>query len=330
MNPVASTVSEPTFEVHLESGWAEQALVDDVRHGLGRRPYRLPPRWLYDDRGSQLFDQITRLAAYYPTEAERSILQRESATIAELTRADTIVELGSGTSDKTHTLLRAFRDAGVIRRFVPFDVSETTLRDAAAELCATYPGLDVHGIVGDFTMHLGHLPTDGVPLVAFLGSTIGNLYAEERSAFLGALAERLPAGGWLLLGVDLVKPVERLVAAYDDDHGVTEEFTTNLLHVLNRELGADFDVESFEYAPMWDPRHRRMDLRLRVTGDQLVRLPGADLQLELHDGEELQVEVSTKFDLSTITAEVQAAGFTPRQAWTDDGGDVALLLAVVD
>jgi L-histidine N-alpha-methyltransferase len=317
----------PTFDVLVPPAWARGALIDDVKRGLGRHPLKLSPRWLYDARGSELFDRITRLAAYYPTEAEREILRREAPHIAELTRADTIVELGSGTSDKTRTLLDAFHGAGHLRRFVPFDVSESTLRDAAAQLSTRYPGLHVHGLVGDFTLHLSHLPTIGVPLVAFLGSTIGNLYVEERQVFLSMLAEQLPDEGWLLLGIDLVKPVDRLVAAYDDPHGVTAEFTRNLLHVLNHELGADFDVNSFDHVALWDPLHERMDLRLRVNGDQLVDIPDADVHLDLHDGEEIRVEISTKFRIPTITADVEAAGFRVRQVWTDHRGDFGLILA---
>ena len=320
----------PTFEVLVGDDWARQALIDDVRRGLGRHPLKLSPRWLYDDRGSVLFDRITRLTEYYPTEAEREILHREAPSIATLTGADTIVELGSGTSDKTRTLLDAFHDAGQLRRFVPFDVSESTLRDAAGELSARYPGVQVHGLVGDFTLHLSHLPTGGVPLVAFLGSTIGNLYVEERRAFLSMLAEQLPESGWLLLGVDLVKPVDRLVAAYDDPLGVTAEFTRNLLHVLNREVGADFDVDAFDHVALWDPLRERMDLRLRVNGDQLVEVPDAEVRIDLHDGEEIRVEISTKFRVPTISAEVEAAGFRVRQLWTDTRGDFGLLLASVD
>lgn len=322
--------TEPTFEVHLDPDWAEQAFIDDVHQGLGHRPLQLPPRWLYDERGSELFDQITRLDEYYPTEAERSILQREADTIASISGADTIVELGSGTSDKTHTLIQAFRRTGQLQRFVPFDVSETMLRDSAASLAQDYPGLELHGIVGDFTLHLSHLPTDGTPLVAFLGSTIGNFYREERHAFLSMLAEHLPVGGWLLLGVDLMKSVDRLVAAYDDAQGVTAEFTLNLLEVLNRRLDADFDVDGFDHVALWDPSQERMDLRLRANTDHHVTIPGADLILELRSGEEIRAEVSTKFRVPTIAAEVAEAGFTIRQIWTDEPGDVAVLLARVE
>src|SRR6476619_3115361 len=204
---MTAVVTPPSFDVLVDRDWAHRALVDDVRRGLGRHPLKLSPRWLYDDRGSDLFDRITHLAEYYPTEAERSILHREAATIAELTGADTVIELGSGTSDKTRTLLDAFHATGRLRRFVPVDVSESTLRGAGEQLANRYPGLHVHGVVGDFTLHVSHLPVDGAPLVAFLGSTIGNLYVEERQAFLAMLAEHLPPQGWLLLGVDLVKPL---------------------------------------------------------------------------------------------------------------------------
>ncbi|MEX2627284.1 MAG: L-histidine N(alpha)-methyltransferase [Ilumatobacteraceae bacterium] len=320
----------PTIDVHLDAGWAHHALVDDVRRGLARRPLRVPSRWLYDEHGSELFDQITRLDEYYPTEAERSILHREADCIATITAADTIIELGSGTSDKTHTLIRAFEATGQLHRFVPFDVSERFLRDAVQELSARYPDLMVHAVVGDFTLHVPHLPTDGTPLVAFLGSTIGNLHVEERRTFLAMLADHLPDGAWLLLGVDLVKSVDRLVAAYDDSHGTTAAFTRNVLSVLNRELDADFDVDAFDHVALWDPLHERMDLRLRANGEHEVSIPGAGIQVDIGDGEEIRIEISTKFRIPTITAELEAAGFRTRQVWTDQPGDVALLLASVD
>ncbi|MCU1502543.1 MAG: egtD [Ilumatobacteraceae bacterium] len=323
------TSPRPTFEHHLQRDWRNAALVDDVRRGLGRHPRRLSPRWLYDSRGSELFDEITRLPEYYPTEAERSILHERAGEIAARSGADTLIELGSGTSDKTRTLLDAFTATGQLQRFVPFDVSEQTLRDAAEELRARYPGLAVHGVVGDFTLHLAHLPTDGRPMVAFLGSTIGNLYVEERRAFLHNLAANLPVGASLLLGVDLVKSLDRLVAAYNDSQGVTARFTLNLLDVLNRELGADFDTASFDHVAFWDPVHERMDLRLRVNDGQVVDIPGADMRLELNDGEEIRVEISTKFRLPRIVDELAEAGFAVQHTWTDAAGDVALLLADV-
>ncbi|MDF9714943.1 L-histidine N(alpha)-methyltransferase [Nocardioides sp. ChNu-153] len=313
---------------------ATEALAADVRRGLGSRPLRLPPRWLYDDVGSELFDAITRLPEYYPTEAERSILAEHAPAIAAACDAATLVELGSGTSDKTRLLLDALTDSGrshgPLRGFVPLDVAEATLQDAAVRIADRHPGLEVTPVVGDFTTHLARLPRGpevGRRVVAFLGSTIGNLYVEERGAFLGALADSLEPGEWLLLGTDLLKPVERLVAAYDDASGVTERFVLNTLRVLNRELDADFDLDAFSYAPLWDPRLGRMDLRVRSDRPQHVRIPGAGLELDLGSGEEIQVEISTKFSREQVAAELAGAGFVVVRAWTDAPGDFALTLA---
>ena len=318
---------EPVVTVALDPEWATGALVEDVRRGLGSQPRTLPPKWLYDDVGSELFDAITRLPEYYPTERERAILRDHAADIVAACDATTFVELGSGTSDKTRTLLDAFTRTGRLRRFVPVDVSDATLRQAAVELSERYPSITVEALVGDFTLHLGHLPRGDRRLVAFLGGTIGNFYVEERAAFLGALADSLEPGDWFLLGTDLVKSSDRLIAAYDDSRGVTAAFVTNCLHVLNRELGADFDVAAFSYVPFWDPRMERMDLRLRADMPQRVRVPGADLEFDLAHGEEIRVEISTKFRPERIRDELGAAGFTVERTWTDEDGDFALTLA---
>ncbi|QKE83144.1 L-histidine N(alpha)-methyltransferase [Arthrobacter sp. NEB 688] len=326
-----SGVVEPRVRVLLDPDWASGSLVDDVRRGLGGRPRRLPPKWLYDPVGADLFDEITRLPEYYPTEAERAILTAHAAEIAQACDASTLVELGSGTSDKTRTLLDAFRSPerphGPLARFVPVDVSDGTLRDAASMLSVRYPGMAVEAVVGDFTLHLGQLPRGDRRMVAFLGSTIGNFYLEERAAFLGALADSLDSGEWLLLGTDLVKGADRLVAAYDDAAGVTERFIRNCLLVVNRELGADFDPGAFSYVPFWDPRMERIDMRLRAEEPQTVTVPGADLVVELATGEEICVEISTKFRREGIAAELGEAGFTVERTWTDDAGDFALTLA---
>lgn len=311
--------------VLLESDWARGSLVDDVRRGLGSRPLTLPPRWLYDDHGSALFDRITRLPDYYPFAAERSILRSHAAEIAEASGATTLVELGSGTGEKTRILLDAFTGSGQLRRFVPVDVSEATLRDSADQIATHYPDLDVVAVVGDFTLHLAHLPRGGRRMVAFLGGTIGNLYREERGAFLGALADVLEPGDSLLLGTDLVKSADRLIAAYHDP--LTEEFIRNSMVVLNRELGADFDPTAFAYVPFWDPHMERIDMRLRAESPQRVRVPGAGLELDLADGEEIRVEISTKFRPEKIAAELEAVGLTADRAWTDLRGDFALTLA---
>lgn len=314
--------------VALDAEWAaENSLARDVRRGLGAQPRTLPPKWLYDDRGSGLFDEITRLPDYYPTERERSILLGHADEIVAATDADTLIELGSGTSDKTRALLDAFTDAGRLRRFVPVDVSETTLREAVASLAERYPGVEMAALVGDFTLHLGRLPEGGRRMVAFLGGTIGNFYVEERGAFLGALADSLAPGDWLLLGTDLVKEADRLIAAYDDPTGVTAEFVKNSLAVINRELDADFDLDAFSYVPFWDPRMERMDLRVRSEMPQSVSIPGADLDFSLASGEEIRVEISTKFRPEGIRTELAEAGFTVTRVWTDPDGDFAVTLA---
>lgn len=318
-------VRTPVVSVLLDPDWARGGLVEDVRRGLGHHPRTLPPKWLYDDRGSELFTAITHLVEYYPTESERALLAAHADEIVTHTGADTVVELGSGTSDKTRTLLDAFDSAGALRRFVPVDVSEATLRSAADELAVRYPGLLVEAIVGDFTLHLGHLPAGGRKVVAFLGGTIGNLYVEERAAFLGALADSLAVGDFVLLGTDLVKSSDRLISAYNDAGGITADFVLNSLHVVNRELGADFDVDSFSYVPFWDPHMERMDLRVRSEMPQTVTIPGAGVTLDLASGEEIRIEISTKFRPDGLRDELAAAGFAVDHLWSD--GDFALTLA---
>ncbi len=316
-----------TVEDHFAGESATTTLRAEAVRALTRWPKVLSPSWLYDDRGSELFDEITRLDVYYQTEAERSILLAHADDIVTATGADTIVELGSGTSDKTRTLLDAFADRGTLRRFVPVDVSRATLVHAANTLADRYPGLDVHAVVGDFTRHLHHLPQDRRRLVAFLGGTIGNLFVEERRAFLGALADRLRPGESLLLGIDLLKPVQRIIDAYDDRQGVTAAFVANVLHVLNRELDADFDVGAFDYVPMWDAREERMDLRLRPAEPQQVRLAAVDLDVDVAAGEELHIEISAKFRRERIVDELRELGFETQELWSDDRDDFAVLLA---
>jgi L-histidine N-alpha-methyltransferase len=322
-----TAAKEPRVAVLVDPDWANGSLVEDVRRGFAAHPRTLPPKWLYDDAGSALFDEITRLPEYYPFAAEHAILEAHAAEIASASGATTLVELGSGTSDKTRLLLDAFTSTGQLARFAPVDVSEGTLREAAVRIAERYPGLEVEAVVGDFTLHLAQLPHGGRRMVAFLGGTIGNLYLEERRAFLGALADVLQPGDSVLLGTDLVKSADRLIAAYNDDAGVTEQFVLNSLRVLNRELGADFDVDGFSYIPFWDAHMERMDLRLRSEMPQRVTIPAADLVLDLASGEEIRVEISTKFRVSKIAAELEGAGLGVTRVWTDDAGDFALTLA---
>jgi L-histidine N-alpha-methyltransferase len=316
-----------TVDVHLAPDAAARALEADVRAGLGSTPKTLPPKWFYDDRGSELFDEITRLPEYYPTRTERSILVAHAREIAELTKADTLVELGSGTSEKTRLLLDALREAGTLERFVPFDVSEQTLRDAATAIAREYPGVQVHAVVGDFEHHLGDLPGGGTRLVAFLGSTIGNLAPAPRAAFLRDLAATLVPGDALLLGTDLVKDAERLVAAYDDAAGVTAAFDKNVLVVLDRELDADFDPDAFDHVARYDPVEEWIEMRLRARRAQVVHLRALDLRVEFGAGEELRTEISAKFRREGVEAELAAAGFELAEWWTDPAGDFALSLS---
>ena len=314
-NPVAPGGELATDDAHAE-----------LRRSLQRRPRTVPPRWLYDDRGSDLFDQITRLPEYYQTEAERQILADNSAMIAEMTGATTVIELGSGTSDKTRTLLDAFVAHGEIERFVPLDVSEATLLDAAAMLGQRYPDLEVSPVTGDFNRHLHRLPAGGTRLVAFLGGTIGNFYREERSAFLGALADVLDPGDWVLLGVDLIKPIDRVLAAYNDSAGKTDAFIRNALTVINRELDGNIDVGNFDYVPFWDGREERIDMRLRACEPERARIEALGLDLQLEPGEELRIEISTKFSQQRLSAELAEAGFAEGAFFTDQAHDFGAAL----
>ncbi|TFH19528.1 MAG: L-histidine N(alpha)-methyltransferase [Acidimicrobiales bacterium] len=298
----------------------------ELSRALRSRPRTIPPRWLYDDRGSELFDEITRLPEYYPTEAEREILAAHSTMIAEVSGATTVIELGSGTSDKTRTLLDAFVAHGLIQRFAPLDVSEATLLYAAEVLGRRYPDLVVEPVVGDFTRHLARLPTGGTRLVAFLGGTVGNFYMEERRAFLGALADGLESGDWLLLGVDLIKPIDRIMDAYNDSRGVTDAFIRNALRVINRDLDANFDLGNFEYVPLWDAREHRVDMRLRACDPERAHIGALGLDVQLEAGEELRVEISTKFEPDDIADELVEAGFGDTEVLADAAGDFGLIL----
>ena len=300
----------------------------DARAGLTASPKVLPPKWFYDEEGCRLFDEITRLPEYYPTRTELVILARHAGDIAARSSADTLVELGSGTSEKTRLLLNALSAHGSLRRFVPFDVSEPTLRDAAAAIELEYPGVDVHAVVGDFERHLDRLPVGGTRLVAFLGSTIGNLDPDGRARFYRSIAAGLAPDDALLLGTDLVKDTRRLEAAYDDTAGVTAAFNRNVLSVLNRELAADFTPERFAHVARWNPAEEWIEMRLRSEATQTVRVSKLELEVEFADGEEMRTEISAKFRRERVEAELAAAGLALAAWWTDPGGDFALSLWV--
>lgn len=317
-----------SLENYLAADAAEAALRRDVRDGLTGTPKSLPPKWFYDSVGSDLFDQITRLPEYYPTRAEAQILTARAGEIAAASEADTLVELGSGTSEKTRRLLDAMRERGALRRFIPFDVDATVLEAAGAAISDEYPGIEIAAVCGDFEEHLGKIPASGRRLVAFLGSTIGNLTAGPRAEFLSSVAAMMQPGDTLLLGTDLVKDTERLVRAYDDSAGVTARFNLNVLAVVNRELGADFDATAFTHVARWNPDEERIEMWLRSDRAQRVHIPALELSVDFADGEEMLTEVSCKFRQAGVDAELRAAGLTRTQWWTDEAGDFGLSLAV--
>jgi L-histidine Nalpha-methyltransferase len=313
---------------HLAADSAYQALRRDVLDGLRGSPKSLPPKWFYDSVGSDLFDQITRLPEYYPTRAEAEILRARSAEIASVTAADTLVELGSGTSEKTRTLLAALNDGGALRRFVPFDVDASMLSAAGTAIQCEYPDIEIAAVCGDFEEHLSEIPDGGRRLFVFLGSTIGNLTDDPRAEFLAALAGVMRPGDSLLLGTDLVKDTERLVRAYDDAAGVTAQFNRNVLAVINRELDADFDVDAYRHVARWNSVEERMEMYLRAEKAQRVCIAALDLTVELGAGEEILTEVSCKFRGGAVAAELARAGLRRTRFWTDDAGDFGLSLSV--
>lgn len=296
----------------------ERTLAEDVLDGLTRPFKELPPKHFYDARGSELFELICALPEYYPTRTERAILAARAAEIAEATGASEVVELGAGYATKTRVLLDALADAGTLRRFVPVDVSEITVRACAEQLAAEYDGLQVHGLVGDFERHLDHLPEpDGARLVVFLGGTLGNFLPGARRRFLRTLRGRLGPRDHLLLGTDLVKDPAVLEAAYDDAQGVTAEFNRNVLHVLNRTLGADFDVEQFEHVAFFDRDHEWIEMRLRARSRQVVWVEEVGLTVRFAAREELRTEISAKFTAERLDDDLRAAGLDLVRWMTD-------------
>ena len=316
-----------TIDIHLGPDDMEEALRADVAAGLASRPIVLPPKWFYDDLGSKLFDAITDLPEYYPTRAEREILVDRAPAIAKLAPA-TLVELGSGTSAKTRILLDALSAGRDLRWFVPMDVSEWVLRQAGDALMGSYPGLAVHAVVGDFERHLAKLPSPGGRrLVAFLGGTIGNLDRAGRAALLEDLAAALEPGDALLLGTDLVKDPARLVRDYDDPTGVTAAFNRNVLNVVNRRLGADFDLSLWQHVARWNPEAEWIEMHLRSTVDQQVRVDALDVTVRLAAGETMRTEISAKFRHRGVEEELADSGFALQEWWTDRAGDFALSLS---
>ncbi|MFB4419887.1 L-histidine N(alpha)-methyltransferase [Streptomyces sp. QL37] len=311
----------------LPADATDAALRADVLNGLTRQPKTLPPKWFYDARGSDLFEEITRLDEYYPTRAEREILIARAGEIAAASGARTLIELGSGSSEKTRHLLDALP---ALHTYVPVDVSESALSGAAEALLAERPGLSVHALVADFTHDLELPESPGPRLVVFLGGTLGNLLPEERAEFLRSVRARLAPGDGLLLGTDLVKDEATLVSAYDDAAGVTAAFNKNVLAVVNRELGADFPPDDFTHVALWDPDHEWIEMRLRARRALTVKIRELDLVVQFEEGEELRTEISAKFREEKVRDELAAAGLRLDQWWTDTAGRFALSLATAD
>ena len=319
---MSNVVAEPRIRIDDRlNGSAGGDIAAEVREGLTRDGLKeLPPKLFYDERGSELFDRITELPEYYPSRCERAILNRRSPEIVEACEAEELVELGSGSASKTRALLYAMAGAGSLRRYVPVDVSPAPVERSAEELCAIYPGLEVHGLIGDFHCDLVHLPDGERRLFAFLGGTIGNFHPAERVDFLAGLCALMGPDDRLLLGTDLVKDVEVLEAAYNDSEGVTAEFNRNALRVVNRELEADFEADRFEHVAFFNEDDSWIEMRLRSTERCAVRVPGAGIEVELAPGEEIRTEISTKFTREQVRDDLAAAGLRLNSFFTDDDG----------
>jgi L-histidine N-alpha-methyltransferase len=305
----------------------DKALRQDVLNGLSATPKKLPPKWFYDVRGSALFEEITRLDEYYPTRRERAILTARAGEIAALAQAATLLELGAGSGEKTRLLLDAMQAVGTLREYVPVDVSGDFLAAAAGDIARAYPGVAVRAVVADYERHLHMLPAGRRRLIAFLGGTIGNLAPGERDEFLGRLAASMDPDDTLLLGADLVKDSTRLVRAYDDTRGITAEFNRNVLRVINHHLDAEFVPETFQHVALWDATHEWIEMRLRSTVEQQIRIKALDLTVRFAAGEELRTEISAKFRVEGIRLELAAAGLHLDRLWTDPASDFALCLA---
>jgi L-histidine N-alpha-methyltransferase len=316
-----------TIDVHLSPDEVRRQMRADALTGLQAAEKSIPPVWFYDERGSTLFEEITQLPEYYPTRAERALLESHASSIAEMSKADTLVELGAGACDKTRVLLTALQEAGTLARYVPFDVSDEFLRNSATTLSEEFDTLDIHLVIGDFHQHLAEIPTEGRRMVAFLGGTIGNLNPAQRARFLFDLNCTMSSDDSLLLGTDLVKDRRRLVAAYDDAAGVTADFNRNVLHVLNEQLGGDFDPSQFQHVALWNEDEQWIEMRLRAQESTEVSLRGAGITVRFDEGEDLLTEISSKFTPDRVEQELSEAGFVVEGMWGADEGEFLLSLA---
>jgi L-histidine N-alpha-methyltransferase len=324
---MGATAQPIEIEVDLPAGGTLAGLAEDVREGLSCPFKELPPKYFYDARGSKLFEQITELPEYYPTRAERSILESGAADIVAAAGPTTLIELGSGAAAKTRYLLDAMRDAGSLETYVPVDISEEITRRVAEELVSEYDGLRVHGVVCDYETHLERVPREEGGLIAFLGGTVGNFRPGPRRSFLARIATLMYPGDRFLLGTDLVKDPGVLEAAYNDSQGITAEFNKNVLRVLNRELDAGFEPEAFEHVAFWDADNEWIDIRLRSLVEQFIDIRDLDMQVHFARNEEMRTEISTKFTRERLEASYADAGLQLVEWWTDPEALFALSLA---
>jgi L-histidine N-alpha-methyltransferase len=314
-----------SIDVRVGPAQRHRAAAADVRAGLSARQRSIPPVWFYDETGSRLFDRITRLPEYYLARREKEILARHAAEIIEVSEARALVEIGSGTSEKTRLLLDAMAAAGRLDRIVLLDISEEVLREAASRLGETYD-VDVQAVVGDFRHDLDALGGGPAKLWAFLGSTLGNFPPLDRRRLLERFHDAMAPADRFLLGTDLRKDPTRMVAAYNDREGVTAAFNLNVLAVLDAALGADFDPAGFEHVAVWDAEHSWIEMRLRSIRAQRIRIADLRMVVDIEEGEEVLTEISAKFDPGLLAAELIGVGFDGCRRWTDGAGDFQLTL----
>jgi L-histidine Nalpha-methyltransferase len=318
---------EVTIDVHLPPGGPLSGMAADVRAGLTKPFKELSPRYFYDERGCQLFEAITELPEYYPTRAERAILELHGPEIvAGAGDPATLIELGSGSASKTRVLLDAMREAGCLEAYAPVDIAEEVTRETATRIADEY-GIDVHGLVCDYELDLERIPLGGPRTIAFLGGTIGNFEPAQRASFLRRAANLLGPEDHFLLGTDLIKDPATLEAAYNDAPGVTAEFNKNVLAVLNRELGADFDLDAFEHVAFWDDENLWVDIRLRSLARQIVDIAALEMLVPFERGEEMRTEVTTKFARAGLDRIYREAGLELVEWWTDPEDLFGLSLA---
>lgn len=319
--------TEIRVDHHLEHADATAQMAEDVRIGLTRDFKELPAKYLYDDLGSELFEEITRQPEYYPTRTEREILTKHASDLIELTQPEELVELGAGSASKSRVLLDAMARSELLKRYVPVDISAGVVKESATQLVRDYAGLNVHAVIGDFERHLARLPDGDRRLVAFLGGTIGNLVGGQRQLLLGEIGKLIGSTGHLLLGTDLVKDTATLEAAYNDDAGITAAFNKNMLSYVNRVLDGDFIIDNFDHVAFFDVKRSRIEMRLRSCESHTVRLAAIDLDVFFQAGEELRTEISCKFTKRQLEREYAAAGMEMCGWFTDSGANFALSVA---